>query len=190
MTGVATIGTLLVVFLLLGGIAVSLYNRLVRARIMTREGFSGIDVQLKRRHDLIPNLVSTVEDYADFERSVLNEITTLRGRAMGDQTVTDKQRDEGLLSGALKSLFALAEAYPDLKANESFLALQSQLSGLEDAIQNARRYYNAIVRDLNTACDVFPSNLVAGGFGITKKDYFEIEDAARETPEVDFGAAR
>jgi LemA protein len=183
----------LIVFIALGALlvfGVSIYNRLVGLRNASEGAWSDIDVQLKRRHDLIPNLVETVKGYASHESETFERVTQARNQAVAARGPKESSAAEGQLQGVLRSLFALAEAYPDLKANESFLALQSQLSGLEDAIQNARRYYNAIVRDLNTACDVFPSNLVAGGFGITKKDYFEIEDAARETPEVDFGAAR
>lgn len=153
-----------------------IYNSLVRERILVREGFSGIDVQLKRRHNLIPNLVKTVEAYADFERSVLNDVTRLRTRAIDDQTADDKQRNENALSGALRSLFAVAENYPDLKANTNFLELQEQLSEIEDVLQKARRYYNGTVRNYNTRVQTIPSNLVAGLFGFGNKEFFEMDN--------------
>jgi LemA protein len=186
-TGAVSLGVLLVGLLVVGGIVVTIYNRLVRARILVREGFSGIDVQLKRRHNLIPNLVSTVEGYAEFEKSVLEDVTNLRTRAMGDQSMADKQRDENLLSEALKSLFAVAENYPDLKANTNFLDLQQQLAVIEDELQKARRYYNGTVRDYNTRVETFPSNLVASMFGFQPAEFFELESLEEATvPEVGF----
>ena len=180
-------GVFFVGLLLFGGIAVGMYNRLVRGRILVREGFSGIDVQLKRRHDLIPNLVKTVEGYADFERGVLEEVTSLRARAMGDQSLADRQRDETLLSGALKTLFAVAENYPDLKANASFLDLQAQLTAIEDELQKARRYYNGTVRDFNSNVEIFPSNAIAGMFGFRVEEFFELESIEEAAvPNVDF----
>jgi len=186
--GIIAFAVILAAMLLLVGFGVILYNSLVRRRILVREGFSGVDVQLKRRHNLIPNLIKTVEGYADFERGVLEDVTQLRTRAMGDQSVGDKQRDENALSGALKHLFAVAENYPDLKANASFLDLQQQLSEIEDALQKARRYYNGTVRDYNTRVQTFPSNLVAGLFKFENEEFFEMEDEAeRAVPKVDFG---
>ena len=181
------LGVVIVGLLLFGGVIVGIYNSLVRGRILVREGFSGVDVQLKRRHNLIPNLISTVEGYADFERSVLDDVTRLRTQAMGDQSVDDKQRDENALSGALKTLFAVAENYPDLKASTNFLDLQQQLATIEDDLQKARRYYHGTVRNYNMRVQSFPSNLVAGMFGFQSSEFFELESLAeREVPKVPF----
>ncbi len=168
---------------------VTLYNRLVRNRQMTEEGWSGIDVQLKRRADLIPNLVDTVKGYAGHERALLEEVTRLRaevGRVPpGD--VAERGKLEGLLSGALGKLLAVAENYPDLKANANFLKLQEALAEVENEIQMSRRYYNGAVRNLNVMVESFPSNLVAGQFGFAKREYFEIgDDADRKVPQVSF----
>jgi LemA protein len=167
--------------------AISLYNRLVRLRNGSESAWSDIDVQLKRRWELIPNLVETVKGYARHEQSTFEKVTAARTQAMQAQTPAQHAAAEANLQGVLKSLFAVAEAYPELRANENFLGLQRELSGLEDAIQNARRYYNAIVRDLNTAIESFPSNLLAGPFGFSKREYFELESAAeRAAPKVSF----
>ena len=169
--------------------AVTLYNRLVKNRQMTEEGWSGIDVQLKRRADLIPNLVDTVKGYAGHERELLERVTELRAQVgkvpQGD--VAGRGKLEGLLSGAIGKLLAVAENYPDLKANENFLELQETLGEVEDEIQMSRRYYNGAVRNLNVMVESFPSNLVANQFGFEKRDYFEIEDDAdRAVPEISF----
>ena len=165
--------------------ACSIYNRLVRGRVLVREGFSGIDVQLKRRHNLIPNLIKTVESYADFERSVLNDVTRLRTQAIDDQSVGEKQRNENALSGALRSLFAVAENYPELKSNANFLELQKQLSEIEDVLQKARRYYNGTVRNYNTRVQTFPSNLVARLFGFDNEEFFEMDnESERAVPDA------
>jgi LemA protein len=167
-------------------LAVGLYNKLVRLRNSSESAWSDIDVQLKRRHNLIPNLVETVKGYASHEQKTFREVTEARGRAAQASGAADQSGAENALGRAIANLFAVAEAYPDLRANQNFLELQKELTSIEAAIQNARRYYNAIVRDLNTACDAFPSNLVANRFDITKKDYFEIEEpAARQVPQVD-----
>ena len=167
--------------------AVGIYNRLVRLRNSSENAWSDIDVQLKRRHDLIPNLVETVKGYAAHESGTLEAVTAARTRATQATGTAARAEAEGALGGALRGLLAVAEAYPDLKANENFVSLQGELSSLETTIQNARRYFNAVVRDLNTACDVFPSNLVAQGFGISKEEYFELEDVAeRDAPQVSF----
>jgi LemA protein len=167
--------------------AVSAYNRLVSLRNSSENAWSDIDVQLKRRYELIPNLVETVKGYAQHEAGTFEKVTQARSQAMQASTPGEKGAAEGNLSQVLKSLFAVAEAYPELKANQNFLELQSELSAIEDAIQNARRYYNAVVRDLNTACDVFPSNVVANLFSIGKKEYFELDEAAeRVAPQVSF----
>jgi len=166
---------------------ISLYNRLVALRNSGEGAWSDIDVQLKRRWELIPNLVETVKGYARHEQSTFENVTAARSQAMQAHTPGEHAAAEGNLQGALKSLFAVAEAYPELRANENFLGLQRELSGLEEAIQNARRYYNAIVRDLNTAIESFPDNLLAGPFGFAKREYFELDSAAERTaPKVSF----
>jgi LemA protein len=170
---------------------VLIYNWLVRGRILVQEAFSGIDVQLKRRHNLVPNLLKTVEGYANFERRVLTEVTQSRARAMGDKSVADKERDENALSDALKTMFAVAEAYPDLKANAGFVKLQQELADIEDVIQKARRYYNGTVREFNTRVQSFPSNLVAGSFHFQAAPFFELDSLeAREVPKVELNIDR
>jgi len=169
--------------------AILTYNGLVRSRQMMQEAWSGIDVQLKRRADLIPNLVETVKGYAAHEKDTLSEVTEMRTRAQnvapGD--VAGRAAAEGLLSQALGRLFAVAEAYPNLKANENFRELQGSLERLEGEIQMARRYYNGSARELNVKVESFPSNLVASQFGFVKVDYFELENPAdRELPKVKF----
>jgi LemA protein len=167
--------------------AIVVFNGLVRTRQMANEAWSGIDVQLKRRSDLVPNLVEAVKGYAAHERNVLEQVTELRGQARGlpSDDVARRAQAEGALSVALGKLIALAENYPDLKASSNFLELQQQLSALEDEIQMARRYYNGTVRNLNVLAQSFPSNLIAGLFGFGQRDYFEIADAAdRAVPQV------
>jgi LemA protein len=179
----------LIVLALLVFAGVTLYNRLVGLRNRSENAWSDIDVQLKRRHELIPNLVETVKGYASHEQKTLQGVTEARTRAMQGGAPADRARAEGELSRSIGALFALAEAYPQLRANESFVALQGQLASLEEAIQNARRYYNAIVRDLNTATETFPSNLVANGFGFSRREYFELDSPAEgSVPKVSFGA--
>ena len=168
---------------------VALYNRLVRLRNASENAWSDIDVQLKRRHNLVPNLVETVKGYATHEQETLREVTEARGLASAAIGPADRSGAENALSGALRHLFAVAEAYPELRASQGFQSLQGELSAIEAAIQDARRYYNAVVRDLNTACDTFPSNLVAGSFGIGKGEYFELDSAEeRAVPRVDFSS--
>ena len=168
--------------------AVALYNRLVRLRNSSESAWSDIDVQLKRRHELIPNLVATVKGYAAHEQSTFEQVTQARARAMQAGTRAERAHAEGDLTNVLKSLFAVAEAYPELKANQNFLSLQGELSAIEEAIQNARRYYNAVVRDLNTQIESFPANLAAPSLGFTKRDYFELDEAGeRRPPQVQFG---
>ncbi len=169
--------------------AVFVYNGLVRARQMAEEAWSGIDVQLKRRADLIPNLIETVKGYATHEKTTLEEVVKLRNQAQtvpaGD--VAGRAQAEGLLGAALGRVMALAEAYPDLKANENFRELQTSLETMESEIQMARRYYNGSARDLNVKVESFPSNLVANHFGFTKREYFEItNEADRAVPSVKF----
>ncbi|TCL75862.1 LemA family protein [Rhizobium sp. BK251] len=180
---------LLAIIVIVALYAVFIYNGLVRARQMAEEAWSGIDVQLKRRADLIPNLIETVKGYAAHERGTLEEVVELRNKAQavpaGD--VAGRAQAEGLLGQALGRLLALAEAYPDLKANQNFSELQGSLETMESEIQMARRYYNGAARDLNVKVESFPSNLVAGQFGFGKREYFEItNEADRAVPTVKF----
>jgi LemA protein len=173
-----------------GGYAVIIYNQLVKNRQLVEEGWSGIDVQLKRRADLIPNLLETVKGYMTHERETLQAVTEARAavQAAGNATPAERGQLEGVLSGALGRLFAVAEAYPDLKANTNFLEFQAALQTVEDEIQLSRRYYNGTVRNLNIAVDSFPSNIVANSFGFIKAEYFELENELdRAVPEVKFG---
>jgi LemA protein len=168
---------------------VLIYNRLVGSRNMVEEGWSGVDVQLKRRSDLIPNLVETVKGYAAHEKGVLEEVTKARAGAAAAKGVEEKRNAENALTAVLRQLFAVAEAYPDLKADENFQQLQTQIAELEDEIQKSRRYYNGAVRRLNTMVEQFPSNIVASQFQFERAEYFEIEDPhSRELPKVDFGS--
>lgn len=154
----------------------SVYNGLVKLNIRTQEAWSDITVQLKRRYDLIPNLVNTVQGYASHEKTVFEAVTEARANALSAQTVTDTAKAEGQLQGALKSLFAVSENYPDLKANQGFLDLQSQLVDTEDKIQASRRFYNGMARDFNTKRKVFPTNIFANMLGFTKdKDFFDVD---------------
>ncbi len=165
----------------------SMYNKLVSLKNRVLEGWSGIDVQLKRRYDLIPNLVNTVKGYAAHESDTLEKVIQARNQAMSAGGTADQAAAENMLSGTLKSLFALSESYPDLKANASFLDLQNKLSEIEENLQGARRYYNALVRDNNTTIESFPSNLIANNFNFSKFEFFEIENnAERSNVEVKF----
>ncbi len=171
---------------------ISLYNGLVDKRARTEEAWSGIEVQLKRRHNLIPNLIETVKGYASHEQTTLETVINARNTAIqaGQTTTNSTAQAETMLSGALRQLFALAEDYPDLKANTNFLDLQGQLKELEDQIQMARRFYNGSVRDLNIMVDSFPSNLVATRFSFTKFEFFELDEAeaaeVKKVPSVKF----
>lgn len=167
---------------------IAVYNGLVRLATRTKEAWADIDVQLKRRYDLIPNLVNTVKGYASHESATFEKVTEARTKAMSAQTPAEHGEAENMLSGALKSIFALSEAYPDLKANQNFLELQRELSDTENKIQAARRFYNGNVRDLNIKIDSFPSNLIAGSFGFIKQEFFDIpdNDAAQQPVEVKF----
>jgi LemA protein len=166
-----------------------LYNKLVTSHNMVEEGWSGIDVQLKRRADLIPSLVETVKGYAAHEKGVLEEVTRARAGAASATSVDAAQKAENVLTSALRHLFAVAEAYPDLKADENFQQLQAMLAEVEDNIQKSRRYYNGAVRQLNTKIELFPSNIIASQFKFVQADYFEIEDPhSREVPKIDFGS--
>lgn len=163
------------------------YNRLITLRNRTGEAWSDIDVQLKRRHDLIPNLVETVKGYASHERELFERVTQARSRAMGAQTMKEKGKAENFLTSTLKTLFAVAENYPELKASANFLELQRELSDTENKIQAARRFYNTNVRDLNIKIESFPVNLIANLFKFKKVDFFELEEPAeKEVPKVTF----
>ncbi|MBU1137150.1 LemA family protein [Patescibacteria group bacterium] len=161
---------------------IAMYNGLIKFRNRTDEAWSDIDVQLKRRYDLIPNLVETVKGYAAHEKGVLEEVTRARTMAMGAQNPEVRAKAENMLTGALKSLFAVAENYPNLKANENFLELQRELSDTENKIQAARRFYNGNVRDFNTKIQSFPTNVMAGMFGFKKYDFFGLEEEAAKEP--------
>jgi LemA protein len=176
----------LAVVVLLGVFLIAMYNSLVQLRVRSESAWSDIDVQLKRRHDLIPNLVETVKGYATHEKSTFEDIAKLRSMAMQATGPVDKAAAENQLSGALKSLFAVAENYPQLQASQEFTQLQNSLSEIEDAIQNARRYYNAVVRDLNTKIQSFPTNILAGMFGFQQKQFFEAAATDREPVAVKF----
>ena len=172
----------LMLFYLLG-----IYNKFVRKRSMMEEGWSGIDVQLKKRHDLIPNLVETVKGYATHEKETLDAVIKARNTALQADGIKEQQQAENQLNSALANVFALSEAYPDLKANTNFVQLQDQLSSIENDVEKARRYYNATVRENNIMVESFPSNLIANAFGFNLGEYFEIEDVAqRQTPQVKF----
>jgi LemA protein len=166
------------------------YNGLVRLKVQCDNAWSDIDVQLKRRYDLIPNIVETVKGYASHEKGTLEAVVSARNQAMTAQGPAAKGEAEGMLTGALRQVFALAEAYPQLRAVESFTQLQSTLNQIEDTLQNARRYYNAVVRDFNTMIEQFPSNMVAGMGHFKEREFFQLSaPAEREVPKVSFGSA-
>jgi LemA protein len=183
-----TLILVLVVLAVLALAVIGIYNGLVRLNVQSRNAWADIDVQLKRRTDLIPNVVETVKGYASHERQTLEAVIEARNRAVSVQAAGPAERGqaEGALTTALRGLFALAEAYPQLRAAENFSQLQATLSQIEEALQSARRYYNAVVRDLNTKIQQFPSNLVAGLFGFKEREFFEIAEAEREVPKVKF----
>jgi len=169
---------------LLAVVLVVMYNRFVSLVNRTKEAWSDIEVQLKRRYDLIPNIVETVKGYAAHESSAFENVTKARSAAMGAQTPAEHGKAENMLTGALKSLFAVSEAYPDLKANQNFLHLQQELADTENKIQAARRFYNGNVRDLNTSIESFPGNIIAGMFGFKAQEFFDIPDNAPEQQNV------
>ena len=169
-------------------VVVMMYNSLVRMRTKVDGAWADVDVQLKRRYDLIPNLVETVKGYASHEKETLDAVVKARSAAMGAQAPAAKAQAEGMLAGALKSLFALAEAYPDLKAQSGFQQLQDTLHDIEGDVARSRQYYNAIVRDYNIKTQTVPTNLIANAFRFDEREFFELEEeAAREAPKVDFG---
>ena len=180
------VAILVVIGLIIGG----MYNGLVQLRVRADNAWSDIDIQLKRRHDLIPNIVETVKGYAAHEKGTFENVARYRSAAMAATSADDRAQAEGQLTQALRGLLAVAEAYPELKANAQFMSLQQQLSDLEEALQNSRRYYNAVVRDLNTKIVQFPSSIIAGMFHITPRQFFEVTaPAEREAPKVSFGGA-
>jgi len=168
----------LVVIIVLGALVVGMYNGLIRSRVRVDEAYSDINVQLKRRYDLIPNLVNTVKGYAAHEAGVFEKVTAARSAAMNASGIAQKAEAENQLAGALKRLFAVSEAYPELKANEGFQQLQGEVTDTEDKIQAARRFYNGSVRDYNIKLQVFPTSLIAGMLGFTHRDFFEVENQA------------
>jgi LemA protein len=181
-------GVLLLGGLGLAGYLVAVYNGLIKLRVLVDEGWSGIDVQLKKRYDLIPNLVNTVKGYAKHEKEVLENVTKYRSIAMNADTQEERIDAENMLSQTLKSLFAVSENYPDLKADSSFINLQNNLADVEDDLEKARRYYNGTVRNYNTKVQSFPTNIIASVLNFETRPFFEAEDEARENVEVDFGA--
>lgn len=170
--------TIVAIIAIIGVFLWATYNGLVRLKVRVDEAWSDITVQLKRRLDLIPNLVSSVQGYAKHEKDVFEKVTEARANALNAQGVKETAAAENQFEGALKSLFAVAEAYPDLKANQNFMQLQQELVDTEDKIQAARRFYNGGVRDLNTKIQVFPNNIFAGMLGFTSREFFEVEDMA------------
>lgn len=174
----------IIAILAIWGIAI--YNGLIRLKNRVDEAWSDIDVQLKRRYDLIPNLVNTVKGYAAHEKEVFEKVTEARTRAMSAQSAGDKAKAENMLSDTLKSLFAVAEAYPDLKANQNFLELQRELTDTENKVQASRRFYNGNVRDFNTKIQVFPNNIFAGMLGFKEREFFEAEGTEKEPVKVEF----
>jgi len=184
----------IIILIVLGALALGVvfwfigaYNGLVRLRNQLENAWAQIDVQLKRRYDLIPNLVETVKGYAKHERETLENVIQARNIAMGAKTVGDRAEAENILSGTLKSLFALSEAYPDLKANQNFLKLQEELTSTENKVAFSRQFYNDSVQQLNTSIQMFPTNFVANMFNFTRRDFFEVkEEAVREAPKVSF----
>jgi len=183
---------MIIVWILLGIVAVGLiwliavYNGLISLKNRTQEAWSDIDVQLKRRYDLIPNLIETVKGYAKHEKDVFTDVTKARTEAMQAKGLVDKAQKENMLSETLKSMFAVAESYPDLKANQNFLHLQEQLTDTEDKIEASRRFYNGNVRDFNTKIQVFPNNMVAKQLGFKEFDLFETASGEREAVKVKF----
>jgi LemA protein len=180
---------LLALVVVVGLYVIITYNGLVSLRNRIENAWAQIDVQLKRRYDLIPNLVETVKGYAAHEKETLERVIQARNQAMAAQGAHDQAEAENLITGALKSVFALSEAYPDLKANQNFLNLQEELTGTEGRIAYARQFYNDSVVRYNTKIQTFPANTIAGRFNFVEREYFEVDEAARGTVEVDFGAS-
>lgn len=182
-----TLGIIGLIVLLLAFYGIGIYNKLVKLKNLVEEAWSGIDVQLKKRYNLIPNLIETVKGYAKHESETFEKVTQARNMAQSAATVENQQNAENQLGKALVNLFAVAEQYPDLKANENFMDLQEQLSIIEQDIERARRYYNGTARDKNIMVESFPSNLFANAFGFSKSPFFELDNEAERTvPEVKF----
>ena len=186
-TGTIVILIIIVVIAIVAIWVISAYNGFIRLRNMVEEAFATMDVYLKKRYDLIPNLVETVKGYAAHEKATLEKVVQARNMAADAKTIEGRIEGENMLQNTLRSLFAIAEAYPDLKANQNFLDLQSQLQRIEDDIANSRKYYNAVVKELNVKIESFPSNIIAGIFNFTRKVMFEVNDEAeREAVRVRF----
>ncbi|WP_417476319.1 LemA family protein [Maricaulis sp.] len=177
---------LLIVVIVVGFLLVGIYNRLVALRQTCNQAWGDVDVQLKQRHDVIPNLVETVKGYASHETDTLENVIKARQAAIVAPNVKELAGAENMLSGALRQLFALSEAYPDLKANQNFLSLQNELSDLENKIAAARRFFNNAVAEFNTAIEQFPAVLMANMFGFSKRDFFEVGEGERAAPQVKF----
>lgn len=182
MVGIIVLAIVAVLALVLVG----MYNGLITLKNRVDEAWSDISVQLKRRYDLIPNLISTVKGYAAHEKEVFEKVTEARTRAMGAGNAADKAEAENVLSGTLKTLFAVSENYPELKANQNFLELQRELTDTEDKIMASRRFYNGNVRDFNTKIEVFPTNLLAGALNFKKREFFEVAEIEKENIKVEF----
>jgi len=182
---------LLTILIVLAASSVLIFNRLVRRRFFVAEAQSGMDVQLKRRHDLLPKLVEVVKGYSAYESTLMKNVTEIRSRLEGAQAIKDKGKIENEVSAVFKNIFALAENYPDLKANQNFLDLQKTISEVEDQIQLSRRYYNGTVRDYNIMRETFPSSLVSAAFNFKPEEFFEFEYATeRQYPELDFNSEK
>lgn len=186
-TGLIVLLVILGIIILLVLWVIGVYNRLIKLRNLGQNAWADVDVQLKRRYDLIPNLVNTVKGYAKHERETFENVTKARSMAAAAKTPAEKGQAENFLTQALRQLFAVVENYPELKANQNFLELQKSLNEIENDIQNARRYYNAVVRDYNIALQVFPNNIIAGIFNFKPMEFFELADEnQREAPRVQF----
>ena len=177
-----TLYAIIAIFIVIVFWIILIYNGLIRLRNRAQEAWADIDVQLKRRYNLIPNLVETVKGYATHERELFEKVTEARARAMGATSVEERAKEENILSGTLKSLFAVSENYPQLRASENFLELQKELTDTEDKIQAARRFYNGNVRDLNIKIEVFPANIIASIFGFKKMEFFELKEPEKREP--------
>jgi LemA protein len=182
MIGWIILGIIVLLLVIIASSTIGIYNALVQLRVRADNAWADIDVQLKRRYDLIPNLVETVKGYAAHEKGTFENVAKFRSAAMSATTPAEKSEAEGQLTYALRGLLAVAEAYPQLQANQEFMSLQGSLTGLEDAIQNARRYYNAVVRDFNTKIQSFPSNIIAGMFNFQQKQFFDITEPTQREP--------
>jgi len=186
-TGTIILLIILAIIVIIAIWTISAYNGFIRLRNIVEEAFATMDVYLKKRYDLIPNLVETVKGYAAHEKTTLEKVVQARNMAAGAKTIEGRIEGENMLQNTLRSLFAIAEAYPDLKANQNFLDLQAQLQKIEDDIANARKYYNAVVKEFNIKTESFPTNIIAGIFNFTRKTMFEVNDEAeRETVKVQF----